>query len=131
VTSAPSSSTTRGRLLVLAGPSGVGKSTVVAELRRMDAPLWFSVSATTRAARPGEVDGREYHFVTDEEFDRMVEAGEMLEWASIHRGLHRSGTPARPVEEHLAAGPARCAGAGPTRCWCSCSPRRGRSWCRG
>jgi len=104
VTSAPPSSSSRGRLLVLAGPSGVGKSTVVAELRRMDAPLWFSVSATTRAARPGEVDGREYHFVSDEEFDRMVAAGEMLEWASIHRGLHRSGTPAGPVEEHLAAG---------------------------
>ncbi|MDL5157991.1 guanylate kinase [Actinomycetospora termitidis] len=94
----------RGRLLVLAGPSGVGKSTVVAELRRMDAPLWFSVSATTRAARPGEVDGREYHFVTDADFDRMVADGALLEWASIHRGLHRSGTPAGPVEEHLAAG---------------------------
>ncbi|MCD2197826.1 guanylate kinase [Actinomycetospora endophytica] len=94
----------RGRLVVLAGPSGVGKSTVVAELRRMDAPLWFSVSATTRAARPGEVDGREYHFVSDEQFDRMVAAGALLEWASIHRGLHRSGTPAAPVEEHLAAG---------------------------
>ncbi|MEJ2870198.1 guanylate kinase [Actinomycetospora sp. OC33-EN08] len=94
----------RGRLLVLAGPSGVGKSTVVAELRRADAPLWFSVSATTRAARPGEVDGREYHFVTDADFDRMVADGALLEWASIHRGLHRSGTPAGPVEEHLAAG---------------------------
>jgi guanylate kinase len=94
----------RGRLLVLAGPSGVGKSTVVAELRRMAAPLWFSVSATTRAARPGEQDGREYHFVSDADFDRMVAEGEMLEWASIHRGLHRSGTPAAPVEKHLAAG---------------------------
>ncbi|WP_433798743.1 guanylate kinase [Actinomycetospora sp. CA-084318] len=94
----------RGRLLVLAGPSGVGKSTVVAELRRMAAPLWFSVSATTRAARPGEQDGREYHFVSDADFDRMVAEGEMLEWASIHRGLHRSGTPAQPVEDHLAAG---------------------------
>ncbi|GAA4824141.1 guanylate kinase [Actinomycetospora corticicola] len=94
----------RGRLLVLAGPSGVGKSTVVAELRRMAAPLWFSVSATTRAARPGEQDGREYHFVSESDFDRMVDEGEMLEWASIHRGLHRSGTPAAPVEAHLAAG---------------------------
>lgn len=100
----PSTSSARGRLLVLAGPSGVGKSTVVGELRRMDAPLWFSVSATTRAARPGEVDGREYHFVSDEQFDHMVAAGELLEWASIHRGLHRSGTPAAPVERHLAAG---------------------------
>lgn len=96
--------TPRGRLVVLAGPSGVGKSTVVAELRRMDAPLWFSVSATTRAARPGEVDGREYHFVSNEQFDRMVAAGDLLEWASIHRGLHRSGTPAAPVEAHLRAG---------------------------
>jgi len=103
ISPAPSSQS-RGRLLVLAGPSGVGKSTVVAELRRMDAPLWFSVSATTRAARPGEADGREYRFVTDDEFDRMVAGGDMLEWASIHRGLHRSGTPAAPVEEHLAAG---------------------------
>ena len=99
-----SSAGRRGRLVVLAGPSGVGKSTVVAELRRMAAPLWFSVSATTRAARPGEVDGREYHFVSDEDFDRMVASGDMLEWASIHRGLHRSVTPAAPVEARLAAG---------------------------
>lgn len=93
-----------GRLLVLAGPSGVGKSTVVAELRRIAAPLWFSVSATTRAARPGEVDGRDYHFVSDAEFDRMIADGALLEWAAIHRGMHRSGTPAAPVEEHLARG---------------------------
>lgn len=93
-----------GRLIVLAGPSGVGKSTVVAELRRLSAPLWFSVSATTRAARPGEVDGRDYHFVTGEEFERMVAGGEMLEWAEIHRGMHRSGTPRAPVDAHLAAG---------------------------
>ncbi|PVZ11801.1 guanylate kinase [Actinomycetospora cinnamomea] len=93
-----------GRLMVLAGPSGVGKSTVVAELRRIGAPLWFSVSATTRAARPGEVDGRDYRFVTPEEFDRMIAEGEMLEWADIHGGMHRSGTPRAPVDEHLAAG---------------------------
>ena len=100
----PSDLGSAGRLLVLAGPSGVGKSTVVAELRRVGAPLWFSVSATTRAARPGEVDGRDYHFVADTEFDRMVREGEMLEWAWIHRGMHRSGTPALPVAEHLDAG---------------------------
>lgn len=93
-----------GRLLVLAGPSGVGKSTVVAELRRRSAPLWFSVSATTRERRPGEVDGRDYHFVSDAEFDRMVADDELLEWAEIHRGMHRSGTPAGPVAAHLTAG---------------------------
>ena len=93
-----------GRLMVLAGPSGVGKSTVVAELRRIGAPLWFSVSATTRAARPGEVDGRDYRFVTPEEFDRMIAEGELLEWAEIHGGMHRSGTPRAAVDEHLAAG---------------------------
>ena len=93
-----------GRLLVLAGPSGVGKSTVIAELRRIRAPLWFSVSATTRAARPGEVDGRDYHFVDAAEFDRMITEGELLEWAEIHGGMHRSGTPGAPVDEHLATG---------------------------
>lgn len=93
-----------GRLLVLAGPSGVGKSTVVAELRRIHAPLWFSVSVTTRAARPGEVDGRDYWFVDGPEFDRMVAGDAMLEWAEIHRGMHRSGTPRAPVDAHLAAG---------------------------
>jgi guanylate kinase len=94
----------RGRLVVLAGPSGVGKSTVVAALRPKLPNLYFSVSATTRAQRSGEVDGRDYQFVSDAEFDRMVEDGELLEWAEIHGGLHRSGTPAEPVERHLAAG---------------------------
>lgn len=94
----------RGRLVVLAGPSGVGKSTVVAALRRELPQLYFSVSATTRAARPGEVEGRDYHFVDDAEFDRMIGSGELLEWAEIHGGLHRSGTPVKQVDEHLAAG---------------------------
>jgi guanylate kinase len=66
--------------------------------------LWFSVSATTRARRPGEVDGRDYHFVSDAEFDRMINAGELLEWADIHGGTHRSGTPRAPIEERIAAG---------------------------
>lgn len=94
----------RGRLVVLAGPSAVGKSTVVARVRAALPDLFFSVSATTRAPRPGEVDGRDYRFVDPAEFDRMIEAGELLEWAEIHRGLHRSGTPAEPVRRALAAG---------------------------
>lgn len=94
----------RGRLIVLSGPSGVGKSSVVRVVRRTLPELWFSVSVTTRAPRPGEVDGEDYHFVTADEFDRMVEADELLEWASVHGGLHRSGTPAAPVEEALELG---------------------------
>lgn len=90
--------------MVLAGPSGVGKSTVVAALRPALPRLHFSVSATTRAPRPGEVDGRDYHFVAGSEFDRLIAEGELLEWAEIHGGLHRSGTPWQPIEEHLSAG---------------------------
>jgi len=98
------SETRRGRLVVLAGPSGVGKSSVVRELREQYPDLWFSVSATTREQRPGEQDGVDYHFVTPAEFDRMIAEGELLEWADIHRGTHRSGTPRAPVEARLAAG---------------------------
>jgi guanylate kinase len=94
----------RGRLVVLAGPSGVGKSSVVRELRALHPDLWFSVSATTREQRPGEVDGRDYLFVSRAEFDRMVADGELLEWAEIHGGIHRSGTPRAPIENRLAAG---------------------------
>ena len=94
----------RGRLVVLVGPSAVGKSTVVRRLREELPDLHFSVSATTRDPRPGEVDGRDYHFVTREAFDEMIAAGAMLEWADIHGGLQRSGTPAAPVEEAMAAG---------------------------
>ncbi|MDJ0395533.1 guanylate kinase [Rhodococcus sp. G-MC3] len=91
----------RGRLIVLAGPSGVGKSSVVRLVRQVLPELWFSVSVTTRDPRPGEVDGEDYHFVTADEFDRMVTDGELLEWASVHGGLHRSGTPAEAVDEAL------------------------------
>lgn len=94
----------RGRLVVLVGPSGVGKSSVVRELRGLYPDLWFSVSVTTRRRRPGEVDGLDYHFVTDAEFDRMIAAGELLEWADIHGGTHRSGTPRGPIEHRLASG---------------------------
>jgi guanylate kinase len=99
-----SSDIRRGRLVVLAGPSGVGKSSVVHELRKLYPDLWFSVSATTRAQRPGERDGVDYRFVTADEFDRMIEKDDLLEWAEIHRGTHRSGTPKAPIEERLAAG---------------------------
>lgn len=96
--------TPRGRLVVLAGPSAVGKSTVVHRLRTDVPDLYFSVSMTTRQPRPGEVDGKDYFFVTAEDFQRCIDAGEMLEWADIHGGLQRSGTPAGPVREALAAG---------------------------
>jgi guanylate kinase len=94
----------RGRLVVLAGPSGVGKSSIVAALRARLPELFFSVSATTRDPRPGEVDGRDYHFVGPAGFDELIVRDELLEWAEIHGGLQRSGTPRRPVEEALAAG---------------------------
>ena len=94
----------RGRLLVLAGPSGVGKSSVVAGLRAALPELLFSVSATTRPARPGEVDGRDYRFVTRDEFDALIGRGDLLEWAEVHGGLQRSGTPREPVERALAEG---------------------------
>ncbi|KQU47777.1 guanylate kinase [Rhodococcus sp. Leaf278] len=100
--SAPSNE--RGRLVVLSGPSGVGKSSVVRLVRAALPELVFSVSVTTRSPRPGEVDGQDYHFVSAEEFDRMIADGELLEWASIHGGLQRSGTPAAPVEAALEAG---------------------------
>ncbi|MEV6769057.1 guanylate kinase [Nocardia sp. NPDC051030] len=96
--------TRKGRLVVLVGPSAVGKSTVVRCVRERLPELVFSVSATTRAPRPGEVDGRDYRFVSRPEFDAMIEADELLEWADIHGGLQRSGTPAAPVREALAAG---------------------------
>lgn len=90
------------RLTVLSGPSGVGKGSVVAEIRHRHPEIWLSVSVTTRAPRPGECDGGHYHFVSPAQFDRMVAAGELLEHA-IFAG-HRYGTPRAPVEARLAAG---------------------------
>jgi guanylate kinase len=86
-------------VFVLSGPSAVGKSTVVQRVRDCVPDLYFSVSATTRAPRPGEVDGVDYHFVSPEAFQRLIDDGALLEWADIHGGLHRSGTPAQPVRE--------------------------------
>ena len=94
----------RGRLVVLAGPSGVGKSSVVNALRSRLPELFFSVSATTRDPRPGEVDGVHYRFVGPAGFEELIARGELLEWAEIHGGLQRSGTPREPVEQALAAG---------------------------
>ncbi|MBS45814.1 MAG: guanylate kinase [Nocardioides sp.] len=91
------------RLVVLAGPTAVGKGTVAAAVRERHPEVWISVSATTRAPRPGEVDGVHYHFVSDEEFDRLVAADELLEWATVHR-VARYGTPRLPVERALADG---------------------------
>jgi guanylate kinase len=93
-----------GRVVVLSGPSAVGKSTLVRCLRERIPDLHFSVSATTRAPRPDEVDGVDYHFVTASRFQQLIDDGELLEWAEIHGGLHRSGTLARPIRDATAAG---------------------------
>ncbi|CAM3270150.1 guanylate kinase [Occultella aeris] len=95
--------TTPARLTVLAGPTAVGKGTVSADLRARYPNIWLSVSATTRPARPGEVDGVHYLFLKPEEFAAMVAGGEFLEWAVVH-GRNSYGTPRQPVAERLAAG---------------------------
>lgn len=102
--SSPEAAAKRGRLIVLAGPSAVGKSTVVARLRERVPDLCFSVSMTTRDPRPGEVDGHDYYFVSLDDFRSAVSQGRMLEWAEIHRGLQLSGTPADPVLDALSEG---------------------------
>ncbi len=89
-------------MTVLSGPSGVGKSTVIGRLRHAYPEIWVSVSVTTRRPRPGEEDGREYHFVSDREFDRLLADGELLEWAPYSG--HRYGTPRAPVLDKLAVG---------------------------
>jgi len=90
------------RLTVLSGPSGVGKSTVVNELRRHFPEIWVSVSATTRPPRPAEEHGRHYYFVDDDGFDRLIAEGALLEWAEF--AGNRYGTPREPVRERLARG---------------------------
>ena len=91
------------RLVVLAGPTAVGKGTVAAYVRKNFPDIWLSVSMTTRRPRPREIDGKHYHFVDDEQFERMRQAGEFLEWAVVH-GRAKYGTPRAPVDEALAAG---------------------------
>jgi guanylate kinase len=93
---------TPARLTVLSGPSGVGKGTVVAEVRRRHPDVWVSVSVTTRRPRPGEDDGVDYHFVDDAEFDRLIETDGLLEWAEY--AGNRYGTPLAQLRERLATG---------------------------
>ncbi|MCB0911899.1 MAG: guanylate kinase [Propionibacteriaceae bacterium] len=92
-----------GDVTVISGPTAVGKGTVVRALRELHPELWVSVSATTRAPRPGEVEGVHYLFVSDAEFDELVASDGLLEWALVH-GTDRYGTPAAPVRAALAAG---------------------------
>jgi guanylate kinase len=91
------------RLVVLAGPTAVGKGTVSTYIRENYPNVHLSVSATTRAPRPGEVDGVNYYFVDDSEFDRLIETGQMLETATVHNA-YRYGTPRAPIEAAMAEG---------------------------
>ncbi|OIH98733.1 MULTISPECIES: guanylate kinase [unclassified Curtobacterium] len=91
------------KLVVLAGPTAVGKGTVSAHIREQYPDVELSVSATTRKPRPGEVDGVHYYFVDDDEFDRMIRDRELLEWATVHNS-YRYGTPRPPIDRALDAG---------------------------
>lgn len=91
------------RVIVLSGPTAVGKTTVVKKLRAAHPELWISVSTTTRPPRPREIDGEHYHFVDDATFDKMIEQGEFLEWAVVHKRA-KYGTPRSPVERALGNG---------------------------
>ncbi|WP_299086681.1 guanylate kinase [uncultured Microbacterium sp.] len=93
----------RSRLIVLAGPTAVGKGTVAAHIKEHHPELLLSVSATTRSPRPGEVDGEHYFFVDDAEFDRLIATGELLEHATVHNRF-RYGTPKAPIDRALANG---------------------------
>ncbi|MEU4212516.1 guanylate kinase [Streptomyces sp. NPDC026206] len=98
----PVPSARQPRLTVLSGPSGVGKSTVVAHMRKAHPEVWLSVSATTRKPRPGEQEGVQYFFVDDEQFDKLIANGELLEWAEF--AGNRYGTPRQAVLDRLEAG---------------------------
>lgn len=93
----------KNKLTVIAGPTAVGKGTVVKHILENYPNIHLSVSATTRAPRPGEIDGKDYYFLTHEAFDELIAAGEMLEWATVH-GVNKYGTPKAPIVEALARG---------------------------
>jgi guanylate kinase len=95
------SSKTSGHLFVISGASGTGKTTLSREVVK-EMGLFFSVSATTRPRRSGEIQGYDYHFLSKEEFDKMIQEGKFLEWAMVHGNCY--GTPLEPVERHLWAG---------------------------
>ena len=90
-------------LTVIAGPTAVGKGSVVAYIKEHFPDVHLSVSATTRKPRPGEVEGVNYFFMTTEQFDELIDSGQMLEHATVH-GTNKYGTPRQPVEQALAAG---------------------------
>ena len=92
----------RGLLLVMSSPSGAGKTTLSRKLLAADPAITMSVSVTTRSPRPGEVDGKDYHFISKEQFARHRDAGELLEWAEVFGNFY--GTPRKPVEEALTRG---------------------------
>ena len=92
----------RGLMLVLSSPSGAGKSTIARRLRQAFPEIDLSVSVTTRARRGSEIDGQDYHFITEDRFERMRRDGELLEWAKVHSNLYA--TPKAPVMEAMAAG---------------------------
>jgi len=92
-----------GKLIVMAGPSAVGKGTLASQIVTNFEGFMLSVSATTRSPREGEVDGISYMFLTEEQFRTRVDSGQMLEWATVH-GSHSYGTPREPVERGLASG---------------------------
>ena len=91
-----------GNLVVVTGPSGVGKGTLLRSLLQRHPDLYFSISATTRAPRPGEVEGRNYYFVSRLQFEAMIANGELLEWAEFAENLY--GTPRLPVENQIRQG---------------------------
>lgn len=91
-----------GRLIVLTGPSGVGKGTLMRSLLQRHPELYFSISVTTRSPRPGEINGKHYYFTSRDEFERMVVNGDLLEWAEFAGNGY--GTPRRPVEQHIQQG---------------------------
>ena len=89
-------------LVVISGPSGVGKDALLFRMKELGDPYFFAVTATTRPQRPGEIDGVDYHFVAPAKFEEMIEKGELLEWANVYGNLY--GVPKKPVTQALAEG---------------------------